>query len=199
MWGFLKRQDMIRRRITHEQKEIPCEAAVRAQMLIGKTMILTDKFLAAQIWNFDETGFTWAIAPQYMFVGKDARRGEGQQGDLKARITAAIGGSCTGAFMPLFMILKHSKSSDIAPDQTNMTVFTQLYKRNEGFGVTDGWELNVWERELTIDGKTVTHRVNYIIQDEEEYSENDNSDVEDGDDDENGSDTDGGCDDSDHE
>jgi len=77
VWRFLKRQDMKRRRITHEQKEIPTQEAVRLQMLIGQTIIIAESFLAAQIWNFDETGFTWAIAPQYAYVGKDARRGEG--------------------------------------------------------------------------------------------------------------------------
>jgi len=45
-----------------------------------------------------------------------------------------------------------------------MTVITQLHKRDNGFGASDGWTLHVWQRELTIDGETVLHRVNYIIQ-----------------------------------
>lgn len=47
VWGFLKRQNMKRRRATHEQKEIPSEAAVKTQMNIGQTVILAEKYIAA--------------------------------------------------------------------------------------------------------------------------------------------------------
>lgn len=46
--------------------------------------------------------------------------------------------------MPVFMILKHSKSSEAAPDQTGMTVIAQLHKRDTGFGVSNGYTLLVW-------------------------------------------------------
>ena len=169
VFGFLRREKMRRRKITHEQKEIPSEPEVRRQMSIGQATILSLGLVAAVIWNMDETAFTWAIGPQYSYVGTGARRAEGEQADTKLRITAAITGGGTGLFMPLFMILKHSKSSAQAPDQTKMKVIQQLYDRDKGFGISDGWSIHTWERELTLtdpsskNNVTATHRVIYII------------------------------------
>ena len=52
-----------------------------------------------------------------------------------------------------------------------MTVIKELHQRNTGFGVAHGWQLKLWERELTLNNKkgepyTALHKVWYIIQDE---------------------------------
>ena len=72
--GFLDREKMRRRKITSVKKEIPSPINVRAQMGIGQALILFLGLLAWQIWNFDETAFTWAIGPTHAFVPEGQRR-----------------------------------------------------------------------------------------------------------------------------
>lgn len=83
------------------------------------------------------------------------------------RVTAGIIVNAEGNFGPLFIILKHSKSSAVAANQLSMTVIKNLFKRDKGYGITDGWELHVWTKELTtiVKKKTLTqiHSVYYII------------------------------------
>ena len=168
VFRFLQRQRVRRRKITSVQKEIPDEKDVQSAMAIGQALINEKSFSAAQIWNMDETGYTWAIGPEYAYVGTDARRAEGEQSDDKMRITLAIAGNSIGIFMPLFIILKHTVSSEEKPDQTGMKVIQHLHRRNTGFGVADGWELKIWERRLTIKNRknetsTENHKCWYII------------------------------------
>jgi hypothetical protein len=66
----------------------------------------------------------------------------------------------------LFSILKHSKNSTEAPDQTNMKVISNLHKHPDYAG-DKGWKLKTWERELTLKVKnklvTKLHKKLYLI------------------------------------
>ena len=106
--------------------EIPSVNEVRQQMSIGQSLIIVLMLLAYQIWNMDETAFTWAIGPQHAFVSEDARRTAGEQSNTKQRITVAVMANALGKFAPLFIILRHSESSEESPDQTGMTVVQGL-------------------------------------------------------------------------
>lgn len=77
------------------------------------------------------------------------------------RITAVIAVNAAGDFAPLMLILKHSVSSEIRPDQSKMKVIRDLHKK-PGFTVNDGWTLFSWEKEMTITGVTALHKVVYI-------------------------------------
>ena len=52
--------------------------------------------------------------------------------------------SGNGDFAPLLIISKHSISSLDRPDQSRMTVVRDLYKKDDGFGESDGWSLILW-------------------------------------------------------
>ena len=44
-----------------------------------------------------------------------------------------------------------------------MRVIRDLYKKDDGYGVGDGWDLILWSRELTVKGVTDMHKCYYII------------------------------------
>ena len=54
-----------------------------------------------------------------------------------------------GIFAPLMLIIKHSVSSEVRPDQTRMRVIHELFKE-EGFTNLNGWSIKIWQKELTI-------------------------------------------------
>jgi hypothetical protein len=112
----------------------------------------------------DETAFTYAIGPEYIYVPTDQSRAQNiGVPNMKLRITAVISVFATGEFAPLFIIIKHSVSSLERPDQSKMMVIVQLHKKDNGFGANDGWELILWKKELTINGITDDHSCWYII------------------------------------
>jgi hypothetical protein len=132
--------------------------------------IIQGNYSRNQIINLDETAINWGLGPTHVYCAKTADRGEQEITDVKARVTAIVMVSADGDFLPVFYIFKHSKSSEVSPDQTKMTVIRSLFKR-EGFSTADGWELKTWERELTIETKgksnavvtvTAIHKVLYI-------------------------------------
>ena len=62
------------------------------------------------------------------------------------------------------IIIKHSVSSVIKPDQTGMKVIRELHSNtSKGFSAQDGWELRKWEKEVTIKGVTATHKNWYLV------------------------------------
>ena len=65
-------------------------------------------------------------------------------------------------FAPLMLIIKHTISSDVRPDQTRMRVIHELFKK-EGYRNSDGWSIEIWEKELTIKNVTAIHKCTYII------------------------------------
>ena len=68
-----------------------------------------------------------------------------------------------GKFVPLFIIIKHSVSSEDKPDQSGMRVIRDLHSKNKGFGKDDGYDLIKWTKDLTIKGVKNTHACYYII------------------------------------
>ena len=78
--------------------------------------------------------------------------------NTKLRITAVIAVNAMGEFAALMLIIKHSVSSEKRPDQSGMTVVRELFKK-PGFTANDGWELKLWQKELTINNVTALHKV----------------------------------------
>lgn len=161
---FLNRAQMRRRKITTEDKKIPDEDEVIRIMKIGQDLIREFKYEAKHILNMDETAFTYAIGPEYIYVPVDQSRAQNiGVPNMKLRITAVVGVFGTGDFAPLFIIIKHSVSSLERPDQSRMTVIVNLHKKNDGFGSRDGWHLILWQKNMTINGVTADHSCYYII------------------------------------
>ena len=168
MWvrGFLDRADMARRKITTEDKIRPSEAEIITQMKIGQDKYVSMGIQNHQVWNMDETAVTWCIGPTHMFVPKTESARAKHQGvsNLKLRITAAITVNGAGDFAPLFMIIRHSAAvtSQKRPNQASIRVIQKLYKDDNGFGQSDGWKLDLWEKVLSIEGVTSKHSCWYV-------------------------------------
>ena len=161
---FLKRANMRRRKITTDDKNVPSDEEIQRIMNIGQTMYRDYGHTKDTTINMDETAFTYAIGPEYMYCPPDQNRAQNIGiPNTMLRITAVVAVSGNGNFVPLFIIIKHSVSSADRPDQTNMRVIKDMYNKNEGFGVDDNWELIKWSKELTIKGVTNTHACYYII------------------------------------
>ena len=161
---FLKRANMRRRKITTDDKNVPSDEEIQRIMNIGQTMYRDYGHTKDTTINMDETAFTYAIGPEYMYCPPDQSRAQNIGiPNTMLRITAVVAVSGNGDFVPLFIIIKHSVSSADRPDQTNMRVIKDMYNKNEGFGVDDNRELIKWSKELTIKGVTNTHACYYII------------------------------------
>ena len=86
--------------------------------------------------------------------------------NTKLRLTAGIAVSGVGKFVPFYIIVRHSVSSDAWPDQRTMRVIPNLNKK-AGFTENDGWFLKTWSKELTTTNKkkeliTATHHIYYL-------------------------------------
>jgi DDE superfamily endonuclease len=161
---LLNRANMRRRKITTDDKKIPTQSEIVRIMEIGQNLIKEKGLQPHQILNMDETGHTYAVGPDKMYIPPDQSRAQniGVAND-KLRITAVVAVFGTGDFAPLFLIIKHSVSSQEKPDQSRMKVIQDLYKKNDGFGVKDGWELILWEKKINMGGIEETHKCYYII------------------------------------
>jgi DDE superfamily endonuclease len=163
--GFLNRANMRRRKITTDDKKIPELSEILRIMGIGQHLIRTGEYTARYILNMDETGFTYAIGPEFLYCPPDQNRAQNiGVPNMKLRITAVVAVFASGDFAPLFIIIKHSVSSFEKPDQSGMLVIKNMYNKNKGFGVDHGWKLELWTKELTIAGVKATHKCWYIIQ-----------------------------------
>ena len=161
--NFLKRGGLSRRKITRDDKNLPSDDEIARVLGIGQDLYVRNAHSPSTTWNFDETAFTWCIAPTHMWCPKNQQRATNIGiSNSKMRITAAIAVNGEGRFAPLMLIVKHSASSEKRPDQTDMTVIRQTHKK-DGFRISEGWSLEVWSRELTINNITATHRVNYLL------------------------------------
>jgi DDE superfamily endonuclease len=166
--GFLARGNFRRRKITTGEKNRPTVEEVNRILELGHALYRTYLHSPKTTWNFDETAFTWAVGPTHMFIPVNQSRAQ-QFGvsNAKLRITASIAVSGEGKFAPLFIIIKHSVSSDARPDQRGMRVIPNLHSK-PGFTQQDGWHLRTWTRELTITNKkqvrvTATHYIHYLV------------------------------------
>ena len=161
---FLKRSNMRRRKITTEDKKIPAVDEVIRIMKIGQDMYTQFGHSPDTVVNMDETAFCYAIGPEYLYCPRDQMRAQ-HIGipNIKMRITAVVAVSGSGVFLPLLIIIKHSISSEVRPDQSGMRVITDLHKKNDGFGKKHGWDLILWEKELCINSITAMHKCYYII------------------------------------
>jgi DDE superfamily endonuclease len=160
--GILNRGGMSRRKITKEDKAVPDDEEIRRILKIGQDLYISHGHRPETCFNFDETALTYAIGPSHMFCPVDQKRATniGINND-KLRITAVIAVNGVGWFAPLMLIIKHSASSEMKPDQTKMKVITDLFKK-EGFTHRDGWIINKWEKTITIKGVTADHKCIYI-------------------------------------
>jgi len=164
--GLLKRQRFSRRKITRDLKNYPPTEEIIATMKKGQDLFVSEGHTEETNWNMDETGITYAIEPTHLYCSKQAQRAStAGGGDAKLRITAAVAGNNAGKFAPLFMILKHSKSSQERPDQSTMMVISNLHRKDDGFGLSDGWELKEWSRTMAFGRNEAEklHTVKYII------------------------------------
>jgi hypothetical protein len=109
---LLNRANMRRRKITTDDKKIPIQSEIVRIMGIGQNLMKEKGLFPHQILNMDETGHTYAVGPDKMYIPPDQSRAQniGVAND-KLRITAVVAVFGTGEFAPLFLIIKHSVSS----------------------------------------------------------------------------------------
>lgn len=142
---------------------IPDDNIVADTLRIGQEIHVRNQHNPCTYYNVDETAFTWAIGPSYMYCpGNQQRASNIGIANSKLRITAVIAVNAIGEFAPLMTIVKHSVSSEKRPDQTVMTVIKELFKK-AGFTANDGWELKIWQKVLTVNGSKDMHKIIYII------------------------------------
>ena len=63
---FLTRANMRGRKITTDDKNVPCDDEITTIMNIGQTMYRDFGHSKKTTINMDETAFTYAIGPEYM-------------------------------------------------------------------------------------------------------------------------------------
>jgi hypothetical protein len=88
---LLNRANMRRRKTTTDDKEILTQSEIERIMAIGQNLIKEKGLLPHQILNMDETGHTYAIGPDKMYIPPDQARAQniGVPND-KLRITAVV-------------------------------------------------------------------------------------------------------------
>ena len=116
---LLNRAALRRRKIRREDKLLPSVAQVIAILRIGQDKCREINHDENTIFNMDETAYTWAIGPTHLYVPSDQERASNLGvANAKLRITAVITVGANVAFAPLMIIIKHSVSSKLRPDQS---------------------------------------------------------------------------------
>jgi hypothetical protein len=162
---LLNRYGLRRRRCT--RKHQPQVSFQKAKEIMRKHQetYMSKQFSPETSINLDETGFTYAIGSDYLYLPTDGKRGEYAQGhNEKLRVTCEIAVNGEGDFLPLFVLIKHSRKAD---NETSMRVVKSLHKQ-EGYRDEEGWELKEWNKEIETEDKKGTkakhyHRCNYLI------------------------------------
>ena len=116
-------------------------------MGIGQAMYKEFGHTKDTVINMNETAFTCAISPEYVYCPPDQNRAQNIGfPNAKLHITAAVAVSGNGNFAPLFIIIKHSVTSAYRPDQSNMKVIRDMHNKNDGYGVyfMDKRSYNKW-------------------------------------------------------
>ena len=151
--GFLRRNDMKRRRNSATDKIRPSPAEVQAQMKLIQDFVVLHKLKNGDIINMDETGIRYGAKPLNQFVVRGAKRGSVPDADEKARFTAVMAGDAgKGSMLPTMVIIKCASAK---ANLKNIRVLANLHKR-VGFTAAEGWDKCVWTRELALKAKT-TH------------------------------------------
>ena len=109
--AIFQRGGLSRQKIAREDKAIPDDDVIANTLRIGQDLYVAHFHIPRTCWNFDETAFTWAIGPSYMYCPGNQQRATniGISND-KVRITAVIAVNAIGEFAPLMLIVKHSAS-----------------------------------------------------------------------------------------
>ena len=119
--GLLDRAALRRRKITREDKVIPSVSQIRAILKIGQDKCFDKRHDENTIFNMDETAYTWAVGPTHLYVPGDQQRASNLGiANTKLRITAVITVGANGNFAPLMIIIKHSVSFLLRPDQSGL-------------------------------------------------------------------------------
>ena len=148
----MNRAALRRRRVTASEKVLPPAVEVRARMAeIQKT--LTDFDLEERI-SADETGIFFGAPPKNQYIPLSATRATAPESNDKARFTALLWGVAAGWMGPSFNTIKMNvKGADLSSSRV-----LQNLQKEAGFRDSDGWELRIWTRNLTltVKGKMVT-------------------------------------------
>lgn len=146
---------------------LPDETTVRKAMQKGQDLYVQKGHTYETTINMDETAVFWENGATHVWkpVAQDRGCSSGAS-QSKGRITAILAVNAAGIQLPCMGILRHSKSSKQAPDQTKMRVVSDLLKIN-GFSEADGWYLKTWSTTLvdTDDeehAREVVHKVKYL-------------------------------------
>ena len=92
-------------------------------------------------------GCLYGVAPDHVFMPRDAERASGPASDNRSRFTFMLGGNAAGVMMPAFGI---GKCGTNVADMSRTRVLHNLQKNSEFFS---GWSLKWWERTLNLRGK----------------------------------------------
>ena len=158
---FIARQDFSRRRVGTNIKVRPTDLGVNACMAAAAAVYKRRNMELKHVFNADETGLTYAIAPIHIIGPKNQKQTK-SYGDLKSRVTAIPMVNALGQFAPTMVIIRHSKSSIEKPDQTTMRVLDKLHEQ-EGFKTEEGWDLKVWNRVMVIERRGIIKTQNQVV------------------------------------
>lgn len=147
------RNNLSRRRISGDGgKDLPADAAIEKDLNKengGRAYIIANALKLSQIWNFDETALTWAIAPLYWYVAKKSRgaRARSRKGESnKNRATLFVSVNGIGHFAPMFLVIKHALSAVCLPGQDSHIVLNTLFNDHLR-DASNEWEMRVWKKE----------------------------------------------------
>jgi hypothetical protein len=173
VYAFIRRNGFTKRRVTKEFKKRPSAERIQQIMKEHQLHMEQEGYNRDQILNMDETGVFFASGAKIQYVAQTQSRGSNiPNADEKARYTALVTATSSGKQLPPFLIIKHSKGSDVQPDQTQMTTISNLHKNGEGFGVRDGWQYREWSTQLPDlqnPKSRITHTAPYLFHAESGY------------------------------
>jgi len=149
--GWLRRQELRRRRITAVDKKRPTPEEVNKTMLEIQKVIVEEGFTLDEIINADETGVFYAQQPQNKYVNVADNRAAAPDADDKERHTAMLAATAKGALLPSFNIAKCFASRP--QDLSKTTILTELHKQH-GYTAADGWMQELWEDDVIVPEKT---------------------------------------------
>jgi hypothetical protein len=125
---FLERAAIYKRKVTTNDKPKAPEAEVQQIMQDIQDFIKVKAFSAAQVWSVDEVGCLYGVAPDHVFVPRDAERASGPASDNRSRFTFMLASNAAGLMMPAFGI---GKCGTNVADMSRTRVLQNLQKNSE--------------------------------------------------------------------